>query len=63
MKGYIVYWVNEDNEEQGHGWPGLSQKSAEDWRDLMNKKYPHIRHEVKEVDMRLDIKVNLDDDE
>ncbi|OQA06060.1 MAG: hypothetical protein BWY65_02288 [Firmicutes bacterium ADurb.Bin373] len=46
---YIVVWIDEKTETQGKGQP-VSEAAAIAWRDEMNKKYPHIKHEIRKAE-------------
>lgn len=42
---YIVVWVSEHTESQGHGSP-VEKHVAEEAAELGNLRYPYIRHEI-----------------
>ena len=45
---YRVVWMSTKTGQQGHG-EFLDLKTAEDWVNDMNSKYPEIRHWVEPV--------------
>ena len=48
-QSYTIYWESLISNEKGCGTDSFTYEIANSWIDMCNKRYPHIKHYIKEA--------------